>query len=74
MMTGTMITVEMGTELSNDAVGRVTVIGLGVDGVAVGGGVGAGVGVDVAVGIAVGVAVGPVPVIVMRPLGVEAGT
>jgi hypothetical protein len=70
--TGSMISVAMGTELSNVAVGSVTVIGGGV-GV---GGEGVAVGVDVGVGtggVAVGdgVAVGPVPVIVIRPLGVE---
>jgi hypothetical protein len=72
--TGRTITVAMGTEVSNVAVGRVTVIGCGVgvgdDGVGVG--VGDGVGVGVAIGV--GVAVGPVPVIVIRPLGVEAGS
>src|SRR5476649_1410599 len=36
VLTGTIMTVAMGTELSNEAVGRVTVIGPGVDGVAVG--------------------------------------
>jgi hypothetical protein len=71
--TGTMMTVAMGTELSNVAVGKVTVIGPGVDGVAVGTGVGDGVGVEVGVAIGVGVAVGPGPVIVIRPFGVEAG-
>ena len=69
--TGRTITVAMGTEVSNVAVGRVTVIGGGVgvgdDGVAVGVGVGDGVAVGVGVGV------GPVPVIVIRPLGVEAG-
>ena len=74
VITGTMIMVAMGTELSNEAVGRVTVIGPGVDGVAVGGGVGDGVGVAVGVVIGVGVAVGPVPVIVISPLGVEPGS
>jgi hypothetical protein len=72
--TGTMIAVAMGTELANEAVGRVIVMGPGVDGVAVGGGVGDGVGAAVGVVIGVGVAVGPVPVIVIRPLGVEAGS
>jgi hypothetical protein len=62
----------MGTEVSNVAVGRVTVTGCGVG---VGdAGVGVGVGDGVAVGVGVGVGIGPVPVIVIRPLGVEAGS
>ena len=70
--TGSMITVAMGTELSNVAIGRLTVIGCGVG---VGdAGVGVGVGVGIGVGVGVGVGIGPVPVIVIRPLGVEAGS
>jgi hypothetical protein len=68
--TGSMITVAMGTEVSNVAVGRVTVTGCGV-GV---GDDGVGVGVGDGVGVGVGVGIGPVPVIVIRPLGVEAGS
>ena len=73
--TGSMMTVAMGTELSNVAVGRVTVTGGGVGVGDDGGGVGVGDGVGVGVGVAIGVGVGvPVPVIVIRPLGVEAGS
>ena len=75
VMTGSMITVELGTELSKVAIGRATVIGIGVPvAVAVGVGVGVGVGGTVAVGVggtvAVGVGdgVGGTPVMVMRPL------
>jgi hypothetical protein len=74
--TGRTITVAIGTEVSNVAVGRVTVtgggVGVGDDGGAVGVGVGDGVGVGVAIGV--GVAVGSVPVIVIRPFGAEAGS
>src|SRR5476651_1831192 len=73
--TGSMITVAMGTELSNVAVGRVTVTGGGVGVGDDGAGVGVGDGVAVGVGVAIGVGVGvPVPVMVIRPLGVEAGS
>ena len=65
VMTGSMITVELGTELSKVAIGRATVIGIGVP-VAVAVGVGVGVGGTVAVGVGDGV--GGTPVMVMRPL------
>ena len=75
VMTGSMITVELGTELSKVAIGRATVIGIGVPvgvavGVAVAVAVAVGVGDAVAVAVAVGVGdgVGGMPVMVMRPL------
>ena len=73
VVTGRTITVAMGTEVSNVVVGRVTVMGGGV-GVGVPGGVAVGVGVGDGVAVGVGVGVGPVPGIVIRPLGVEAGS
>ena len=67
VMTGSMITVELGTELSKVAIGRATVIGIGVP-VAVAVGVGVGVGVGGTVAVGVGDGVGGTPVMVMRPL------
>ena len=65
VVTGSMIMVELGTELSKMSIGRDTVIGIGVPvGVAVA--VAVGVGVRLAVGVGEGV--GGTPVMVMRPL------
>jgi hypothetical protein len=75
VMTGSMITVPLGTVLSRVSIGRDTVIVVGVPiAVAVGIAVAVAVGVAAAVAVAVGVAValgegvGCTPVIVIKPL------
>ena len=70
VLTGSMIMVAMGTELSKTSIGRDTVIGIGVPvAVAVAVGVGDGTGLAVAVAVAVGVGEGVdgTPVMVIRP-------
>ena len=74
-MTGSILTVELGTELSKMSMGKDTVIGPGeavgvaeAVAVAVAVAVGGGLAVAVAVAVGVGEGVGGIPVMLIRPL------